>query len=258
MNYYEILGLEKNASKEEIQAAYDAVVARYKKEIKDERRLQKFLNLFKEAYDALMDEKAREETLNFTVKEISATSTSSNENFHNYIKEKDIDSEYYPEEYNEYNSTKLRRSKSKSRNKSSARNSTKKNSKDNVKPKKEKKYKMDKPKRGKGDKSTFLDLIKLPLKVVAFAIVVVLSLIIFILKVISLATWLFSKLLIIASIGIASIHGYQIYIGQVPDYRIFFLCAIAFVLSLLLPSIIKSLPSILESINSRLKNFIFD
>lgn len=257
MNYYEILGLEKNASKEEIQAAYDAQVKRYKEEIKDDRRLQKFLSLFKEAYDALMEEKAKEEKLSDRVKEISATSTSSNENFENYIKEKDIDREYYSEEYNGYDSRKSRKNKSKSRSKSSTKNSGKKNNKDNVKSKKEEKYKKDKVKASREKNNSSFDLIKLPFKIVAFAIVVVLSIIIFVLKVISLATWLVSKLLIIASIGISSIHGYQIYMGQGPDYRIFFWCGVAFIISLFLPSIVKTLPSILESINNKLKNFVF-
>lgn len=258
MNYYEILGLEQNASKEEIQAAYEAQVKRYKEEIKDEKILEKFLSLFKEAYDALMNEKSKEDKLSDRVKEISATSTSSNENFEHYIKEKDIDSEYYPEEYNEYDSRKSRINKSKSKSNGNTRKNGKKNKKDNIVSKKDDKYKKNNSQRNREKKNTYIDLVKLPFKILAFVIVVVLSIIIFVLKLISLATWLVSKLLIIASIGIASIHGYQIYMGQVPDYRIFFVCGVVFIVSLFLPSIIKTLPNILESINNRLKSFVFE
>ena len=53
MNYYKVLGIEENATKEEIKKAYDKQVQTFREEVKDEKRLEKFLDLFKEAYDAL-------------------------------------------------------------------------------------------------------------------------------------------------------------------------------------------------------------
>lgn len=53
MNYYKVLGIEENATQEEIKEGYNRQVQTFKKEVKDEKRLEKFLDLFKEAYDAL-------------------------------------------------------------------------------------------------------------------------------------------------------------------------------------------------------------
>ena len=53
MNYYKVLGIEENATQEEIKEAYNRQVQTFKEEVKDEKRLEKFLDLFKEAYDAL-------------------------------------------------------------------------------------------------------------------------------------------------------------------------------------------------------------
>lgn len=53
MNYYKVLGIEKNATQEEIKEAYNRQVEIFKEEVKDEKRLKKFLDLFKEAYDSL-------------------------------------------------------------------------------------------------------------------------------------------------------------------------------------------------------------
>ena len=61
MDYYKVLGIDENATKEEIQKAYDLQVKKYKEEVVDERRAEQFLNLFKEAYDELMEKKKYEE-----------------------------------------------------------------------------------------------------------------------------------------------------------------------------------------------------
>ena len=57
MNYYKVLGIEENASQDEIRQAYEKQVRTFKEEVKDEKRLEKFLDLFKEAYDELNCEK---------------------------------------------------------------------------------------------------------------------------------------------------------------------------------------------------------
>ena len=53
MNYYKVLGVEENASKEEIKRAYEKQVDYFKSEVKDEKRLNKFIELFDEALAAL-------------------------------------------------------------------------------------------------------------------------------------------------------------------------------------------------------------
>ena len=58
MNYYKVLGIEENATQKEIKEAYNRQVETFKEEVKDEKRLEKFLDLFKEAYDALKYEES--------------------------------------------------------------------------------------------------------------------------------------------------------------------------------------------------------
>ena len=43
MNYYKVLGIEENASQDEIRQAYEKQVNTFKKEVKDQKRLKKFL-----------------------------------------------------------------------------------------------------------------------------------------------------------------------------------------------------------------------
>lgn len=95
------------------------------------------------------------------------------------------------------------------------------------------------------------------LKILAIPVIVVLSTIIFFCKIISLVSWIASKIIIVASIALSAIHGYQIYIGQPIQYKIFVISAVAFVISLFLPSILKIVPSVLGGLNDRLKRFVF-
>ncbi|NYC30879.1 DnaJ domain-containing protein [Clostridium saccharobutylicum] len=52
-DYYKLLGVEENASKEEIREAYEKQVEKIKKEVVNEKRLNQFLKIFDEAYEAL-------------------------------------------------------------------------------------------------------------------------------------------------------------------------------------------------------------
>ena len=107
------------------------------------------------------------------------------------------------------------------------------------------------------ESSTVAKAIKLPFKLLAIPVIVVLTIILFLCKILNLISWIASKVIIIASIAGASIHGYQIYIGHAVQYKIFILCAIGFIVCLFLPSILRVLPRILEGINNRLKRFVF-
>ncbi|NRT29067.1 curved DNA-binding protein CbpA [Clostridium beijerinckii] len=53
-DYHKLLGVEKNASKEEIKKAYEMQVEKIKKEVVNEKRLNQFLKIFDEAYEALI------------------------------------------------------------------------------------------------------------------------------------------------------------------------------------------------------------
>lgn len=53
-DYHKLLGVEKNASKEEIKKAYEMQVDKMKKEVVNEKRLNQFLKIFDEAYEALI------------------------------------------------------------------------------------------------------------------------------------------------------------------------------------------------------------
>ena len=53
MDHYKVLGVDENASMEEIKKAYEDKCKKFKYEIKDERRARDFINLFDKAYDEL-------------------------------------------------------------------------------------------------------------------------------------------------------------------------------------------------------------
>lgn len=105
--------------------------------------------------------------------------------------------------------------------------------------------------------SNILSLIKIPFKILALPIILILSVIIFLCKIINLTCFLVSKIIIIGAIGIASIHGYQIYTGHPMQWKIFALCALAVVVAFFLPAIVRVVPNILGRINTSLKNFVF-
>nr|WP_261781154.1 DnaJ domain-containing protein [Clostridium botulinum] len=74
-DYHKILGVEKNASKEEIKEAYEKQVEKIKKEVVNEKRLNQFLKVFDEAYEVLnsIEENSirdKDETLIIKPKEI--------------------------------------------------------------------------------------------------------------------------------------------------------------------------------------------
>lgn len=320
MNYYKVLGIEENASKEEIRQAYCNQVNKFKEEVKDQKRLEKFLNLFKEAYDALNCEENEEKAGNVFDEDVSSlfknvnvekkvenTITSDNDDINNsyaatvlmnredILKEAILNSNnddskedfifkskedfeeneelFYDDGYEEriIRSNK-RKKKSKSKNK---KKNTKK--KDNV-DKDEREYNSkdrDRDRnqdremqrggqrqrtvvRKENNKSSIINMLMIPLKILALPIIAILSLIIFICKIISLASWLVSKAIIIGAIGISAIHGYQIYTGQaLVNYKLFIVCGIGAVVSFFLPSIVKMVPGILQGINNTLKNFVF-
>ena len=57
MENYKILGVDENASIEEIERAYKNKVNEFKSEIKDERRAKAFIKIFDKAYEEIKAER---------------------------------------------------------------------------------------------------------------------------------------------------------------------------------------------------------
>ena len=329
MNYYKVLGIEENATQEEIKEAYNRQVQTFKEEVKDEKRLEKFLDLFKEAYDALnyeesivqnqmeeifdeevsalfkknkIEEKPVDISLNKDEVKVAnqniensyaATVLMSREEIlkesliqHHEPEEERIifkskedfeecdvffdDDDDEEEDFEEKIIKKIKQKNPYKKNKNSSsvkRNSINKNNKeynsrdrdrdrdrDNIA---NNEYK-EKNKKVVVKKEKNSGLLLIPLKILVLPVIAILSILIFICKIISISSWLVSKVIIVGAIAIAAIHGYRIYIGQVArEYNIFVACGIGFIVSIFLPSIVRILPNTLQGINNSLKDFVF-
>ncbi|WP_133016025.1 J domain-containing protein [Clostridium cuniculi] len=326
MNYYKVLGIEENATQEEIKEAYNRQVQTFKEEVKDEKRLEKFLDLFKEAYDALnyeesivqnqmeeifdeevsalfkknkIEEKPVDISLNKDEVKVAnqniensyaATVLMSREEIlkesliqHHEPEEERIifkskedfeecdvffDDDDEEEDFEEKIIKKIKQKNPYKKNKNSSsikRNSINKNNKeynsrdrdrdrDNIA---NNEYK-EKNKKVVVKKEKNSSLLLIPLKILVLPVIVILSILIFICKIISISSWLVSKVIIVGAIAIAAIHGYRIYIGQVArEYNIFVACGIGFIVSIFLPSIVRIVPNTLQGINNSLKDFVF-
>ena len=333
MDYYNILGIDENASQEEIRQAYEKQVKKFKEEIKDEKRAEKFLRLFDEAYEALR-EKEEIRIENDDIRALIMKMESDNSSIAEEIKEKPIiqeikeasiieevkntldnnildrtmimtcddiidktvimTSEEILKEKNNINGSfeevleeekiiKKRSGKYNSRSKSKDKK-TSNNKKDSSK-KTEPEFKdkendiirdrindkdFDNDSTGKRVKkqkvvvrkesntNNLVKLLLIPFKILALPIIAILSVIIFILKILSLATWVASKIIMVGAISIAAIHSYQIYVGHVPmQWQIFAGCIIGALVSIFLPLILRIFPGIVEKINNIFKRFVF-
>lgn len=338
MNYYKVLGIEESASQEEIRQAYDKQVKTFKEEVKDEKRLEKFLDLFKEAYDALnceetivqdqneeiFDEEVSALFRNNSIKEkledklvekeiiktesskvessYAATVLMSREEIlresliqHNKLGEERVvfrsredfeecDGLFDDEEDEDFDEKIIKKIKQKKKAKSKKSSSKKNNNsdkKDNVIRNDKEHDSRDRDRdrdrdRGnsynsgqiRGNKKVtvkkqkasngILNLLLIPLKVLALPIIAILTILIFICRIISISSWLVAKVIIVGVIAIAAIHGYQIYTGQaVSNYNVFIACGVGFIVSLFLPSIVRVVPNMLQGINNSLKKFVF-
>ncbi|MBQ8997326.1 MAG: DnaJ domain-containing protein [Clostridium sp.] len=321
MNYYKVLGIEENATQEEIKEAYNRQVQTFKEEVKDEKRLEKFLDLFKEAYDALNYEESivQNQMEEIFDEEVSALFKKNkieekpvdislnkdevkvaNQNIENSyaatvlmsreeILKESLIQHHEPEEeriifkskedfeecdvffdddeeedFEEKIIKKIKQKNPYKKNKNSSsvkRNSINKNNKeynsrdrDNIA---NNEYK-EKNKKVVVKKEKNSGLLLIPLKILVLPVIAILSILIFICKIISISSWLVSKVIIVGAIAIAAIHGYRIYIGQVAsEYNIFVACGIGFIVSIFLPSIVRILPNTLQGINNSLKDFVF-
>lgn len=263
MEHYKVLGVNEKASMEEIKEAYESKVNKFKVDIKDEKRLKEFVKVFDKAYQQILLERASNKPKRVIESEEKNLKQSSKNNIDRGSWDKYDD--FKDKHSNEYNKE-VRVSKSEKR--STSKNSSMKRQKTNKKkPSKSsnkdtgrQKNKRDVTKKQanlKEESSSFSSLIKVPFKILALPIIAVLSVIIFLCKIVNLISWISAKVIMIAAISVSAIHGYQIYIGQPIQNNIFILSALAFGVSLFLPSILKVLPSLLEGINNKLKKFVF-
>ncbi|MFU0823601.1 DnaJ domain-containing protein [Clostridium sp.] len=251
-DYYKVLGIEKNASKEEIKEAYEKQVEKIKKEVVNEKRLNEFLKLFDEAYEAL---NSLEE--NQSIDKNDATLI---------INPQEVQEEL---EANNKNNTYTHRNNSKSRGRSNgvkddnliqkgdSKNKDNRNKlNDN---KKEKGKKRRKVKKGsKGSTNKIFNLIMLPFKILALPIIVILSVIILLCQIINIISWIATKLLIVGAISIGAIHLYQVKkLGQTINYNILILAVSVLLASFFLPYILKFILKVFKTINDILKDFVF-
>lgn len=249
-DYYKILGVEKNASKKEIKEAYEKQVEKIKKEVVNEKRLKQFLNIFDEAYEALINLEENQlidvnSTLILNPKEIQKELEDNNKS-NNYV--------------NKSNSKSKGRSFNRKKNdfteKRVSKNKDKKNKLNNTKEEKDRKQKTTE-KKPKSNTKQILNLFMLPFKILALPIIAILSVIILLLQIINVISWIATKLLIVGAISAGAIHLYQIKIGQPINYYILILAASVLLTSFFLPYILKFMLKVLKTLNDALKSFIF-
>lgn len=248
-DYYKVLGVEKNASKEEIKEAYEKQVEKIKKEVLNEKRLNEFLKLFDQAYEALNSlEESQLIDKNATL----------------IINPQEMQEEL---EGNNKSSNYIYRNNSKSKGRSNcikkgdltqkgiSKNKDKKNKLNDNKEEKSKKQKSLK-KSAKGDAKQTFNLFMLPFKILALPLIGILSVIILLCQIINIVSWIATKLLIVGAISVGAIHLYQVKLGQTINYNILILAASVLLASFFLPYILKFVLKVFKKLNNVLKDFV--
>lgn len=251
-DYYRLLGVEKNASKEEIKAAYEKQIDKIKKEVVNEKRLNQFIKMFDEAYEALN----KLEENNLDSKFVDENSTL-------IMNTKEIKREL--DDNNKYNN--VNKPKNKERRSSIGKKSNlseKRISKNKEKKNKLTDDKFEKSRKGQSternsekDTKQAVGLLMLPFRILALPFIVILSVIIVLLQAINIISWIATKILIVASISVGAIHLYQVKLGQPINYNILILAASVLVISFFLPYILKFLLKALQTLNNILKGIAF-
>lgn len=274
MDYYNILGVNENASKNEIKVAYENKVKKIKEEVPNEKRAKMFIKAFDEAYEALMKLEESGQAPQRLISDIEEA-----ENKTVIMKPQEIQQELEKQRRvsteSGYSETKKRSTRKSSTSRSKSSSSSSSSSK--KKPKSKKDYSEDeniekKNKERRNEKknkqrvvresqnstaSTIMSVLILPLKILALPIIAILSVIIILCKTINVVSWLASKVIIACGIGIGAIHLYQINLGEVMNEKLLFAVVVAVVASFFLPSILRIVPKIFGSLNDALKNFVF-
>ncbi|OOM10419.1 DnaJ domain-containing protein [Clostridium saccharobutylicum] len=249
-DYYKLLGVEENASKEEIREAYEKQVEKIKKEVVNEKRLNQFLKIFDEAYEALNNLEENK------LKDQNATLIRNPQEVERELEDDNSSNNYL----NTNNSKRKRRSANRKKDdfieKGSSKNKDKKNKLNDKREEKGRKQKAVK-KKTKSNINTVLQLIMLPIKIILLPIIAILSVIILLLQIINIISWIVTKVLIVGSISLGAIHLYQVKLGQPMNYNILILSSSVLVASFFLPYILKFVLKVLKSLNDILKGIVF-
>ena len=247
MNSYELLGVGSDSSLEEIKDSYEKKLRQIDKEVVNEKNAEAFKKVLKEAYDELTEKASNEDTI-----------VMSKEEFNKLLEEEQEEYDDYDEDgYDDYSYDEVRHKEKQRRERRTSRNRTKR---------KKKKREPSRPRREEQEYSREFDdedidlpwYISIPLKIAALPFVIILSIIIMIFDILNAALWAVTKILILGSVAVAAIHGYQVYSGMsLVRYEVFVGCAGVFVLSIILPLIFRTLPKPLKIMNNKLKAFVF-
>ncbi|MDR3597511.1 MAG: DnaJ domain-containing protein [Clostridium sp.] len=248
-DYYKILGVEKNSSKEEIKEAYEKQVAKIKREVVNEKRLNQFLKLFDQAYETLtsLEENQfvdKNATLIMNPQEV----------------QKELEDNNKSNNINRRNSKSKGKSTSKKKNdftqKGISKNKYKKNKLNDDNEEKDRKQKASEKSTKRNTEQMFI-LIMLPFKILALPLIAILSVTILLLQIINIISWIATKLLIVGAISAGAIHLYQVKLGQPINYNILILAVSVLLASFFLPYILKLMLKVLKTLNDALKKFVF-
>lgn len=271
MDYYKLLGIEEDASKEEIKAAYEKQVSKYREEIKDEKRAKLFIKAFDDAYEALMKIEVDGSEINGlgigqsqvrSIRDINRNETV-------VMDSQEIQKEYEIQrrgsarvdssenKYKRKNSSSKSTQKTSNQKKNTSTNRQRENQNQDKRNEKVKKQKVFKEKEN-STVSTVINILLLPLKILALPIIAILSVIIFVCKIINIVSWIASKVIIVGAIGGGAIYLYEVHFGrQVMNNKLIVVLAIAIIASYFLPHILRFILKIFGSLNDVLKNFVF-
>ena len=168
MESYKILGIDENASMEEVRQAYENKVNEIKKEIINEKRAKAFIEVFDNAYEEIKVEKEKiqsQETTVINIKKINSEQNSKN----------DISTNKFEEDEETFKNNKIKKKpssiKSSRNNYNKSIKSGNKDKKDNLKRRNNNKKKELK----KEENSSIGTLIQFILKVLALPIIVILT-----------------------------------------------------------------------------------
>jgi cation transport ATPase len=249
-DYYKLLGVEENASKEEIKEAYEKQVEKIKEEVVNEKRLKQFLKMFDEAYEALNSMEKN------TLKDENATIIMKPQEVQKELKDNNKSDNYLNINDSKSKGRRASRRKKTFTEKGFSKKENKKNKSSNEKEKKGRRQKMAE-KNFKSNNKSILNLLMLPFKILALPVIAVLSVIILLLQIINIISWIATKLLIVGSISAGAIHLYQVKLGQPINYNILILAGLVLLTSFFLPYLLKFVLKILQKINDILKSFVF-
>ena len=287
MDSYSILGIEKESSMEDIEKAYIDKISKIKKEVKNEKNAAAFEAVLTKAYNDILSQKeniSEEQELAEEATDCEVDDLEYDEyeeyndlDYDDFEDGQVVDKETFYRSFDEYDDYHDHKPKKRKKKKTQRRTNSKgeKNKKVKENHRLDDDYDKYKDKQDKGDERynryegknvkrvkekkeiNLFSIVLLPLKIMIVPIIIVLSILLILLKLISFAKWIVSKVLIVAAIAVTSIHGYQIYMGAIMDIRIFVVAAAVGISSIFIPYIVKTVPTIIEAINNKLKDFAF-